>query len=156
MAYSEGVSELDRKTALAVVLVVAIVYFVASLIYQLFFSPLSRIPGPWQTRISSIPEANAIKAQRRTKWINSLFEENPGAVAIRTAPRSVSFNHPDAIKAIYGIEPARMCFNVWEIAYRTVQVTANLPTDLAKPAGTMPSRRPANRFSRLAQRSDMP
>jgi benzoate 4-monooxygenase len=54
------------------------------------------------TRISSIPELNALKEQRRTKWVNSLFEQNPGAVAVRTGPKAVSFNHHDAVKAIYG------------------------------------------------------
>ncbi|KAF1965331.1 cytochrome P450 monooxygenase, partial [Bimuria novae-zelandiae CBS 107.79] len=73
-----------------------------TLIYRLFFSPLSKLPGPWSTRISSILEAKALKEQRRTRWVNGLFEKNPGAIAVRTGPRAVSFNHPDAVKAIYG------------------------------------------------------
>jgi len=87
-------------TGLAVLCVFA--YPIGLTIYRLFFSPLSKLPGPWLTRISSIPEVNALKEQRRTKWVNSLFEQNPGAVAVRTGPTSVSFNHPDAVKAIYG------------------------------------------------------
>jgi benzoate 4-monooxygenase len=82
--------------------ILGVFYTVAVTIYRLFFSPLAKIPGPWLTRISPIPEANALKRQQRTDWIKSLFDENPGAVAIRTGPNSVSFNHPDAIKAIYG------------------------------------------------------
>ncbi|KAF9739664.1 hypothetical protein PMIN02_010439 [Paraphaeosphaeria minitans] len=54
------------------------------------------------TRISTIPEVNALKEQRRTKWVNTQFDQNPGAVAVRTGPKAVSFNHPDAVKAIYG------------------------------------------------------
>ncbi|KAJ9496368.1 hypothetical protein H2202_008031 [Exophiala xenobiotica] len=80
----------------------AIASYGALILYRLFISPLSRIPGPWLTRISAIPEVKALKAQRRTDWVNSLFVENPGAVAVRTGPNSVSFNHPDAVKAIYG------------------------------------------------------
>ncbi|KAK4561121.1 hypothetical protein LTR86_005076 [Recurvomyces mirabilis] len=49
-----------------------------------------------------MPEANALRDQRRTAWVNELFEQHPGAVAVRTAPRSVSFNTLEAVKAIYG------------------------------------------------------
>jgi len=80
----------------------ALAWIVYTTVHRLFFSPLSRLPGPWLTKISSLPELDALKEQRRTEWVNSLFDENPGAVAVRTGPRSVSFNHPDAVKAIYG------------------------------------------------------
>lgn len=93
----------EKPTLFYAAVLLAVAYPLYSIVYGLFFSPLSKIPGPWLTRISSIPEANALKEQRRTQWVNSLFEQNPGAVAVRTGPKSVSFNHPDAIKAIYGI-----------------------------------------------------
>lgn len=94
----------NRTVLLCLGLFVAVVYPLGVLIYRLFFSPLSKVPGPWLTRISNIPEANALKEQRRAEWVTSLFEQNPGAVAVRTGPNSVSFNHPDAIKAIYGMQ----------------------------------------------------
>jgi len=74
----------------------------ATLVYRLFFSPLSKIPGPWITRISGILEANALKDKRRSEWANELFAEYPGTAAVRTGPNSVSFNHPEAVKSIYG------------------------------------------------------
>ncbi|KAL2400051.1 Cytochrome P450 monooxygenase [Exophiala dermatitidis] len=83
-------------------LVSIVIYYLSVLVYRLFFSPLSKIPGPWITRISAVPEANALKNQRRTDWVRDLFNQYAGAVAIRTGPNSVSFNHPDAVKAIYG------------------------------------------------------
>ena len=89
-------------TVLGFVLVGVTIYGVSLLIYRLFFSPLSKLPGPWLTRISSIPEANALKQARRARWVTELFEQNPDAIAIRTGPNSVSFNHPDAVKEIYG------------------------------------------------------
>lgn len=84
-------------------LVSIVIYYLSVLVYRLFFSPLSKIPGPWITRISAVPEANALKNQRRTDWVRDLFNQYAGAVAIRTGPNSVSFNHPDAVKAIYGM-----------------------------------------------------
>lgn len=84
------------------VIIAVTVWMTGILLYQLYFSPLSRLPGPWLTKISTTPEANALKAQRRARWVTELFEQNPDAVAIRTGPNSVSFNSPEAIKSIYG------------------------------------------------------
>ena len=98
-----GGSQFIDGKLLSFVLICAILYGFSLLIYRLFFSPLSKIPGPWLTRISSIPEANALKQNRRAQWITDLFEQNPDAIAIRTGPNSVSFNHPDAVKEIYGM-----------------------------------------------------
>ena len=81
---------------------VASLWIIGTLLYRLFFSPLSKLPGPWLTKISTILESNALKEQRRARWVTELFERNPGAVAIRTGPNSVSFNSQDAVKAIYG------------------------------------------------------
>jgi benzoate 4-monooxygenase len=98
-------SNLDRGVIIPLTLLLAIAYPLYTLIYRLFFSPLSKIPGPWQTRISSVLEVKALKEQRRTQWVSELFEQNPGAIAVRTGPSSLSFNHPDAVKAIYGTVP---------------------------------------------------
>jgi len=93
----------DHKLALRFSLLAVIVYPLYILIYRFFFSPLSKIPGPKLTRIFGLLEVNALKEQRRTQWVSELFAQNPGAVAVRTGPNSVSFNHPDAVKAIYGM-----------------------------------------------------
>jgi benzoate 4-monooxygenase len=98
-------SLLDHLTAhplLILSLLLAVLYPSILLVYRLFFSPLAKIPGPWLTRISSLPETNALKEQRRTAWVRELFEQNPGAVAVRTGPKAVSFRDPEAVKAIYG------------------------------------------------------
>jgi hypothetical protein len=93
----------SKGFALGLVLIGVTLFGLGLLIYRLFFSPLSKIPGPWLTRISTIPEANALKENRRAQWITDLFAQNPDAIAIRTSPNSVSFNHPDAVKEIYGM-----------------------------------------------------
>ncbi|ORY18628.1 cytochrome P450 monooxygenase [Clohesyomyces aquaticus] len=100
---------------------VAVIYPLCITIYRLFFSPLAKLPGPWSTRISAVLESKALQEQRRTQWVGSLFEQNPGAVAVRTGPNSVSFNHPDAIKAIYGYGKAGEGFgkSSWYDAFST-------------------------------------
>jgi hypothetical protein len=93
----------DPKLALSLSLLAVVIYPLYILTYRFFFSPLSKIPGPKLTRITGILEVNALKEQRRTQWVGELFVQNPGAVAVRTGPNSVSFNHPEAVKAIYGM-----------------------------------------------------
>jgi benzoate 4-monooxygenase len=90
-----------RTAILSGACLIAIIYPIWLLAYRLFFSPLSKLPGPWLTKISTVPEANALKQQRRARWVNELFEET-GAICVRTGPNYVSFRHPDAVKAIYG------------------------------------------------------
>ena len=95
--------ENDSRTPLIGLLaLIVIAYLLCTLTYRLFLSPLSKIPGPWLTKISSIPEANALKENRRAQWVTDLFNQFPESVAVRTGPNSVSFNHPDAVKEIYG------------------------------------------------------
>ncbi len=92
----------DRTLLLPLLALVGVIYAVGILVYRLFFSPLAKIPGPWLTRISNLEEANALKENRRAAWVTQLFEQYPGSVAVRTGPNSVSFNSPEAVKAIYG------------------------------------------------------
>ncbi|KAF3274906.1 hypothetical protein TWF970_007609 [Orbilia oligospora] len=47
-------SEIDTSRFVAVTAVLAIGYFLANAIYQLYFSPLSKVPGPWYAAISPI------------------------------------------------------------------------------------------------------
>jgi cytochrome P450 len=91
-----------RTTLVAGIALLSVLYGVYILAYRLFLSPLAKIPGPFLTRISTIPEANALKLNRRAAWVTELFQTYPDSVAVRTGPHSVSFNHPDAVKAIYG------------------------------------------------------
>jgi hypothetical protein len=137
-------SSVSNNTLIIYILVSALIlYPIYKTIYALFFSPLSRIPGPWTTRISNIPEANALKAQQRTKWATDLFLSNPGAVAIRTSPNSVSFNHPDAVKAIYGINPIQFEF-IEKKKVDDIQDMQKAPPASENQHGTTPSPQPAN------------
>lgn len=94
---------LDQLSTIEVLVLLTIIYLLTILGHRLFFCPLAKLPGPWLTCISTFPEANALRKQQRTEWVNTLFEQNPGAIAVRTGPNAVSFNHPDAIRTIYGI-----------------------------------------------------
>ena len=139
--------------------VVGLLWASGTLLYRLFFSPLSKLPGPWLTKISTIPEANALKEQRRARWVTELFEQNPDAVAVRTGPSSVSFNSPDAVKAIYGEYASANhrrtnSVNVVDILHH--QAMGRRRMALESPAGTTRFRRRASPSSLPARRSGMP
>ncbi|KAK3708900.1 hypothetical protein LTR37_011230 [Vermiconidia calcicola] len=97
-----AVLDAHRALLFGLAALTAAVYLFSTLLYRLFFSPLAKIPGPWLTRISTIPEVNALKKNRRAQWVTDLFDQYPDSVAVRTSPSSVSFNHPDAVREIYG------------------------------------------------------
>lgn len=122
-------------------------YILLRFVYQLFFSPLNKIPGPFTARFSNIDEANALKAQRRAQWVTDLFAQNPGSVAIRTGPKSVAFNHPAAVKAIYGAYSMQLSLQMTSTQLNQLQATAKEQMNSASRARTTPSPQPANRSS---------
>ncbi|CAK7211385.1 hypothetical protein SBRCBS47491_001108 [Sporothrix bragantina] len=73
----------------------------ASLIYQLFFSPLAHLPGPRITVLTRLWIIYYEFKGNRTVVIDQLHE-NYGPV-VRVAPDEVSFNSAEALRDIYGI-----------------------------------------------------
>lgn len=81
-------------------------FLVPSLLVLLSFSlirilrsPLSRVPGPWYTRLTSIPLKWAELNASRTLFIHSLHQRY--GPAVRIAPNEVSFSSAAAVKEIY-------------------------------------------------------
>lgn len=62
-------------------------------------SPLSRVPGPWFTRFTSLPLKWAELNANRTLWIHSLHKRY--GPTVRLAPNEVSFASAAAVKEIY-------------------------------------------------------
>ena len=155
MAILDRFPPLNTVNFLVLTVLTPLAYFLCLTIYRLFFSPLAKLPGPWLTKISSIPEANALKQARRAAWVVELFEQNPDAVAVRTGPSSVSFNDPEAIKTIYGTLtlPLPSIDHLRRLTIGGIQATAKPPTSSANRAGTTPSPQQASRSSPRAPRN---
>lgn len=81
-----------------VILLVGLLFF--RVLYNLFFHPLRKIPGPFLARSSEL--WRAIRYFRGT-WHDDILElhKTYGQV-VRISPGEVSFTSPEAIKAIYG------------------------------------------------------
>jgi len=72
---------------------------IVTTVYNLFFHPLSHIPGPFFSRISSLPSFyHACKGDRHI-WLWQQFQFYGSRV--RTAPDLVVFNSPNAYNTIY-------------------------------------------------------
>lgn len=89
----------ERGTRSAVTLCSPVVKILASTVYNLFFHPLSHLPGPSLCRVSSLPSFyHAIKRDRHV-WFWQLFQLYGGKV--RASPNLVVFNSPDAYNSIF-------------------------------------------------------
>jgi len=88
---------LDIRNMLALygLLALTILYF----LYASLSSPLAKVPGPWYTLFTSLPQKYHEFSASRRAWIQSLHEQYGHAV--RLAPNEVSFSSATAMKEIY-------------------------------------------------------
>jgi hypothetical protein len=82
--------------------VLAITYLAGLLIYRLFFSPLSKIPGPKLTALTQLWVMYHEFKGDRTVQIDKLHTQY-GPV-VRVSPSEVSFNNHQSLRDIYGIK----------------------------------------------------
>lgn len=77
-----------------------ILYLVGFAIYNAWFHPLAKFPGPKFASISAIPLARALVGGRLAHWTREQHDKY-GEI-IRTAPNALSFTGENAWKDIYG------------------------------------------------------
>jgi len=76
-------------------------YVTALAIYNLLFSPLKHIPGPWYAAISNFWLMTHIVRLRQSPYIHSLFEQY-GPV-VRVGPNKVVFNDLASSRSVYSV-----------------------------------------------------
>ncbi|PQE16354.1 Benzoate 4-monooxygenase cytochrome P450 protein [Rutstroemia sp. NJR-2017a WRK4] len=76
-----------------------IFYYIASAIYNLYFSPLSKYPGPFLAKISAWPNFYYASTGYRHIWIWQCHEKYGDA--FRYKPNGVLFNSPSSYRTIY-------------------------------------------------------
>lgn len=74
----------------------------ASVLRRVLFAPLSKLPGPFWTRISSLPILYRNLNYTRTLWIHQLHQEY-GPI-VRLSPTEVSVNDAGLVSQIYSYE----------------------------------------------------
>ncbi|ROT36171.1 isotrichodermin C-15 hydroxylase, partial [Sodiomyces alkalinus F11] len=81
-----------------------IIYFLLSAVYNLFFHPLSKYPGPWWYAVSRLPYTIEIFRGTVT-WTTKEMHMKYGHV-VRIAPDTLSFTTSQAWQDIYGFRQA--------------------------------------------------
>jgi cytochrome P450 len=87
-----------------------------TIIYNLFFSPLARFPGPKLWAISSIPCRLSILRGRHHLDVLDLYEKY-GSV-VRLGPNELAFNNPQAWRDIYAHRQLNGCLPKDRARYR--------------------------------------
>lgn len=84
------------------------IYQLSRWVYNLYFHPLARIPGPTTWAMSRAPAEISNVRGRILKDISKLHEQY-GEI-VRIGPESVCFNNPDAWTDIYAHKPGKILF----------------------------------------------
>ena len=76
-------------------------YLIFNIVYNLFLSPLSAIPGPWYAAVSDFWLTTHVLRLEQCKIIQELFETY-GPV-VRVGPNKVVFNDLSTMKSVYSV-----------------------------------------------------
>jgi len=88
------------QTIIASAVALLVLHAVATVLYNLFWSPLRNIPGPWWYAATPFPRL-WLYFSGREPWCVKAMHERYGPV-VRLAPTEVSFIDEQAWKDIYG------------------------------------------------------
>lgn len=80
-----------------------------SAIYNIYFHPLSKFPGPKLAAATQLPIARASLNGTLTQWLKELHDRYDSDV-VRTGPNELSFNGPSAWKDIYAHRQGHQSF----------------------------------------------
>lgn len=87
------------KTSIAAALAALGAYFAAYCLYQIYFSPLSCLPGPWHTAVTNLWINLHVIRMQKSVAIQQLFDHY-GPV-VRIGPEKVAFRDYAAMKDVY-------------------------------------------------------
>lgn len=98
----ESVSPRDLPWILLSVVIGFIVFHtVTSVIYNLYFHPLAKYPGPAYAAASSLSYWAVSVTGDLLPWIQRIHAQHPGSPAVRLGPNKLSFITPQAWRDIY-------------------------------------------------------
>ncbi|KAH7887261.1 cytochrome P450 [Phlebopus sp. FC_14] len=100
LSFPPSASWIIHNTGLVLV-TLALLYGVTRATYQLFFSPLSSIPGPWYAAVSNLWITTHVLRLQQCKTNHRLFEEY-GPV-VRVGPNKVVFKDITSMRSIYSV-----------------------------------------------------
>ncbi|CAK4031919.1 Cytochrome P450 [Lecanosticta acicola] len=101
-------------------------YMVSRIIYDLFFHPLSKFPGPKLNAISELPGIIAL-LKGRLALENKKLHDRYGSV-VRVSPNELAFNSVQAWEDIYGHRPGHANFHKDPIHVGSVEAVPGVTT----------------------------
>lgn len=78
-----------------------VLHIVTSVIYNLYFHPLAKYPGPAYAAASSLSYWAVSVTGDLLPWIQRIHTQHPGSPAVRLGPNKLSFIAPQAWRDIY-------------------------------------------------------
>lgn len=92
--------EAQLKTSIVAIALAALgAFFAGHCLYQVYFSPLSRLPGPWHTIVTNFWINTHVIRMQKSVAIQQLFDRY-GPV-VRIGPGKVAFRDYNAMKDVY-------------------------------------------------------
>lgn len=140
--------------ALATGLFTAILYLAYTVIYNMYFHPLSRFPGPLAHRISRF--AYIYQTIRGTLPFDMLEMHKRYGDIVRIAPDELAFSHPDAWQDIMGHQKGKPEFSKANWFYRPAEDQACHVVNESREQHGRLRRQMAHGFSEKAMRDQEP
>jgi Cytochrome P450 len=103
MGYWELLHDYPRAAVAGGIFVALLLYAVGLAVFHLYFSPLSRFPGPKLAAVSIVPKLWQQAGGQSVRWIASLHRKY-GPI-VRVGPTELSFIDAQAWQDIYGFQP---------------------------------------------------
>ncbi|CAG8235492.1 unnamed protein product [Penicillium nalgiovense] len=140
--------------ALVTGLFTAVLYLASKLIYNVFFHPLSRFPGPLEHKISRL--AYVYRSARGTLPFDMLEMHKRYGDIVRIAPDELAFSHPDAWQDITGHQKGKTEFSKANWFYRPVDGEPSHVVNESREQHGRLRRQMAHGFSEKAMREQEP
>lgn len=99
MPLSSFLISLNAVQVLLLAISLSVCYVTALVLYRLFFSPLSAIPGPWYAAVSDLWITSHVVRMQQCRTVQSLFEKY-GPV-VRIGPNKVAFCDATTMRSVY-------------------------------------------------------
>ncbi|KAJ5960900.1 uncharacterized protein N7479_008050, partial [Penicillium vulpinum] len=126
-----------------------IFYLASKVIYNVFFHPLSRFPGPLEHKISRL--AYVYRSMRGTLPFEMLEMHERYGNIVRIAPDELAFSHPDAWQDIMGHQKGQSEFSKANWFYHPIDQPSHVVNESREQHGRL-RRQMAHGFSEKAMR----
>ncbi|CAG7974547.1 unnamed protein product [Penicillium salamii] len=134
--------------------ITGILYIISKVVYNVFFHPLSRFPGPVEHKITRL--AYSWKAARGTLPFDMLEMHKRYGDIVRIAPDELAFSHPDAWQEIMGHRKGQPEFTKATWFYRPVEDQPTHVVNATREQHGRLRRQLAHGFSEKAMRDQEP